>query len=31
MTVYSLQNKRKKTDKQTKQIADIGKEIKQNK
>lgn len=28
MTVYSLQNKRKKTDKQTKQNADIGKEIK---
>lgn len=28
MTVYSLQNKRKKIDKQTKQNADIGKEIK---
>lgn len=28
MTVYSLQNKRKKIDKQTKQNEDIGKEIK---
>lgn len=28
MTVYSLQNKRKKIGKQTKQNADIGKEIK---
>lgn len=28
MTVYSLQNKRKEIDKQTKQNADIGKEIK---
>lgn len=31
MTVYSLQNNRKEIDKQTKQNADIGKEIKKTK